>query len=211
MKEKSLFDKIDNGIFKTLKYISYVATVFLAAMMILAVVNVVLEKLKKIGVPVEGIGDTPNWIMYMNIGVVFLASAYVTLERGHSGVDLLTRHYPKAIQNALGVLTHLAGCVVFAYISYLGYIKVLIPQLANNARINDTLASSFPQWPFGALYIFGMVILSFSQLWGAVRICMGQPAASNAANLEKESEELLAQAREALNHPTDTQTEKEAE
>jgi len=211
MEKKSWFDKVDNGIFKTLKCVSYAATVFLAAMMVLAVVNVVLEKLKKIGVPVEGIGDTPNWIMFMNIGVVFLASAYVTLERGHSGVDLLTRHYPKIVQEVLSALSHLAGFVVFVFVSYLGYIKVLIPQLENNARINDTLASSFPQWPFGALYIFGMALLAFSQLWGVVRVCMGRPAASDAANLEKESKELLAQAREAIGPNTEKQTGKEGE
>ena len=211
MKKKTLFDKIDNGIFKALKAVSYAATVFLAAIMILAVVNVVLEKLKKVGVPVSGIGDTPNWIMFMNIGVVFLASAYVTLERGHSGVDLLTRHYPKIVKNILAAISHLCGFAIIGLVTYVGYKKVLVPQIVNESHINETLASSFPQWPFGALYIFGMGILAISQLWGFVRICMGRPAASHAVDLEKESEELLAQAREAAGIKVEALEEKEAE
>ncbi len=198
--KRTPFDKVDNVVFRTLKYVSYLAVFFLAAIMVLAFVNVVLEKLKKVGVPVSSIADTANWIKFMNVGVVYLATAYVTLERGHSGVDLLTRHYPKVVQSILHAIAHLCGGVIISYITYLGYVKVLTVQLANNARINDTLASSFPQWPFGVLYLVGMGLLAFSQFWGFLRICMGRPAASNAVSLEEQSEALLAQAEKAAAH-----------
>ena len=49
MKDRSLFDKVDSVIYKALRYISYVATVFLLGIMLMAFINVVLEKLHKLG------------------------------------------------------------------------------------------------------------------------------------------------------------------
>ena len=192
------FDKVDSVVYRVLKVISYLAGIFLLAIMLLAVVNVVLEKLHKINVPVSGIGDTKQWIQYMNICVVYFATAFVTLERGHSSMDLLTRRYPKIVQKILNAVAYLAGTVVFGFISYLGVVKVLAGQLANNARINETLATSFPQWPFGAVYAFGFAILSFSCLWAVVRICFGKGVAQEAVDVEAKNAELLEQAaREA--------------
>ena len=128
------FDKVDSVVYRVLKVISYLAGIFLLAIMLLAVVNVVLEKLHKVDVPVSGIGDTKQWIQYMNICVVYFATAFVTLERGHSSMDLLTRRYPKIVQKILNAVAYLAGTVVFGFISYLGVVKVLAGQLANNAR-----------------------------------------------------------------------------
>lgn len=190
----SAFDKVDNAVYKALRVVSYAAGVFLCAIMVLAVVNVILEKLHKMGVPVNGIGDTKQWIQYLNICVVYLATAYVTLERGHSNMDLLTRRYPKIVQKILNMLAYLCGTVVFGYIGYLGVVKVLAGQLQNNARINETLATSFPQWPFGVAYSFGFFLLAFSCLWAFVRICFGRPAAREAVDVEAKNKELLEQA-----------------
>lgn len=188
------FDKIDSGVYKVIRTISYAAGVFLCAIMVLAVVNVILEKLHKMGVPVNGIGDTKQWIQYLNICVVYFATAFVTLERGHSNMNLLTRRYPKVVQNILGAAAYLSGAAVFSYIGYLGVVKVLSGQLANNARINETLATSFPQWPFGVAYCFGFFLLGFSCLWAFVRICFGKAPAQDAVDIEEKNRELLKQA-----------------
>lgn len=192
MKDHPVFDKVDSVVYRILRYISYVATVFLLGIMLLAFVNVVLEKLHKLGAPLSGINDTMNWIKYMNICVVYLATAYVTLERGHSGLDLLTRRYPKPVRRVLSVLAYLCGTVVIGYISYLGYVKVFVGQIEKNARINDTLASSFPQWPFGVVYFAGMGLLAFSCLWAAIRVVMGRKAAAEAVDMEEKNKEIRA-------------------
>ena len=114
MKQHATFDKVDGVIYRILRYISYAATFFLFVTMMIAVINVILEKLHKLGAPVAGIADTVNWIKYMNVCVVYLCTAYITLERGHSGVDLLTRHYPKVVQRILSALAYLLGCSVIA-------------------------------------------------------------------------------------------------
>ncbi len=188
------FDKVDGAVYKGIRYVSYVAAVFLLAIMLLAVVNVVLEKLHKMGVPVSGIGDTKQWIQYMNVCLVYFATAYVTLERGHSSMDLLTRRYPVSVQKILSAIAYLAGTAIFGYIGYQGVVKVLMGQLANNARINETLATSFPQWPFGAAYSFGFFLLAFSCLWAVVRICFGKPPAAETVDVEAKNAELLAEA-----------------
>ena len=188
------FDKVDSVVYKVIRVISYAAAFFLLAIMLLAVVNVVLEKAHKMGVPVSGIGDTKQWIQYMNVCLVYFATAYVTLERGHSNMDLLTRRYPTLVQKILSAVAYVAGAVIFSYIGYLGVTKVLAGQLANNARINETLATSFPQWPFGAAYSFGFFLLGFSCLWAFVRICFGKAPAQEAVDVEAKNKELLEQA-----------------
>lgn len=189
-----VFDKIDNGVYKVIRVVSYAAGAFLLAIMVLAVVNVVLEKLHKLGVPVNGIGDTKQWIQYMNVCVVYFATAYVTLERGHSSMDLLTRRYPTIVQKILNAVAYLAGSVIFSYIGYLGVVKVLLGQIQNNARINETLATSFPQWPFGAAYSFGFFLLGFSCLWAFIRILFGKAPAQEAVDVEAKNKELLEEA-----------------
>lgn len=188
MKLKSTFMAVDAVVYKILRWISYGAIAFLAVMMVMATANVILEKLHKIGVPVSGIPDTQNWIKFMNICVVYLGTAFVTLERGHSGLDLLTRHYPKVVQRILSALAYLCGAGVIGLITYIGYVKVLLPQIANNTRINETLATAFPQWPFGVIYVAGMGLLAFSCLWAFLRICFGMKAAQEAVDLEEENE-----------------------
>ncbi len=185
--EHPTFDKVDNVAYKIFRYISYAATAFLFLTMMTAVINVILEKLHKLGVPVSGINDTVNWIKYMNICVVYLCTGYITLERGQSGVDLLTRRYPPAVQKILGILAYVSGTVVIAYISYLGYTKVVISHIEKNVRINDTIASSFPQWPFSLLYAIGMALLSFSCLWAVIRILFGKKPAQDAIDPEEEN------------------------
>lgn len=180
----SIFDKVDSVIYRILRYISYAATIFLFGIMMVAVVNVILEKLHKIGVPVTGISDTVNWIKYMNVCVVYLCAAYITLERGHSSVDLLTRFYPKTVRRILNAVAYLSGCVVLGYISYLGYVKVFIGQVEKNTKINETLAASFPAWPFGLVYFVGMGLLSFSCLWAFIRVCADRKPAQEAVDIE---------------------------
>lgn len=193
-KQHPTFDKVDAAVYKVIRFVSYFAAIFLLAIMVLAVLNVILEKAHKMGVPVSGISDTKQWIQYINICVVYLATAFVTLERGHSSMDLLTRRYPRIVQKVLSIVAYGAGTLVFGYIGYLGIVKVLNGQLTNNARINETMASSFPQWPFGAVYSFGFLLLAFSCLWGVLRICCGKNVAQDAVDVEAKNAELLKQA-----------------
>ncbi len=190
--KQSTFDKVDAVVYKVLKWISYGAIVFLALMMVMAFFNVVLEKLHKIGVPVSGIANTQNWIKFMNICVVYLGTAFVTLERGHSGLDLLTRRYPVVVQRILSALAYFSGFVVISFITYVGYVKVLSVQIANNVKINETIATSFPQWPFGVVYVVGMGLLAFSCFWAFLRICYGKKPAQEAVDPDAENKKLRA-------------------
>ena len=193
-KQHTTFDKVDAVVYKVIRFVSYFAAIFLLAIMVLAVANVILEKAHKMGVPVSGIGDTKQWIQHMNICVVYFATAFVTLERGHSNMDLLTRRYPAVVQKVLNFVAYIAGTAVFGYIGYLGVVKVLAGQIANNARLNETLATSFPQWPFGVAYAFGFLLLAFSCLWGVVRLIFGKPVAQEAVDVEAKNAELLKEA-----------------
>lgn len=203
LKESSTFEKVDKVVFKIVRFVSYLATVFLLLIMLIAVVNVLGEKLQKIGFPVTGVTNSSNWVQFLNVGVVYLTCAYVTLERGQTSVDLILKHYPKTVQRILNIFANLVGCVVVGYIAWRGTVKVFAEQLSTNARINASMGTSFPQWPFGLIYSVGMWLLAFSLLWAMVRLCAGRPAASMALDLDEVREGIMEDLNAGENAPCD--------
>ena len=83
----TLYDKVDNVIVKILKYVSYISGVCLIAIMFVAFFNVLGEKIFHKGIPAS-----TEIIQYLHIPVVFLACGYVTLDTGHTKIDLLAKH-----------------------------------------------------------------------------------------------------------------------
>ena len=80
-------------IVKILKYVSFISGVCLIAIMFVAFFNVLGEKIFHKGIPAS-----TEIIQYLHIPVVFLACGYVTLDTGHTKIDLLSKHLPKAVQ-----------------------------------------------------------------------------------------------------------------
>lgn len=92
--QKNAFEKIDGVVFRALKCIAYVSAACLVGIMLVAFFNVVGEKLRKVGLPVTGIPASTEIIQYLHIPVVFLAAAFVTMDRGHTRIDLVSAQLP---------------------------------------------------------------------------------------------------------------------
>ncbi len=169
------FLSADCIIVKIYRAIAYIATFALLAIVLIAFVDVCGEKLAKAGAPVGGVPNYSNWIAYLHVVVVFMTCGYVTLDRGHTVVDILTNHLPAGLQKAVGFISLMLGAVVSAFLAYRGAAGLLADSLRYHTTITTT--STFPQWPFVLVYILGCALLCVSFIWAAVRFCFGyQPA-----------------------------------
>lgn len=192
MKNDSFFDRADRVVFQALKILSYIATVFLVAITLMAFLNVCGEKLQKCGVLFfHGIPNANVWIKYWNIPVVYLTAGYVTLESGHTNMDLLTKHYPRIVNKILGIISSLVSAGMILFITQRGVVKVLADQFAHHTRIDANIASSFPEWPFGVVYVLGFAVLAFSFLWQMLRIIMDRPPVNRAVDLDQMKQKIL--------------------
>lgn len=174
--QKTVFAKIDGVVTRTLKYIAYVSAVCLLGIMLVAFFNVLGEKLRKLGLPVTGIPASTEIVQYLHIPVVFLAAAYVTLDRGHTRIDLLCAKFPKVLQKIFAIIGDLCGIVICTLISYRGFIQM--GKFISRHRMSSVSGVGFPLWPFALIMAVGFILLALSFLWAIIREVTGyQPPA----------------------------------
>jgi TRAP-type C4-dicarboxylate transport system permease small subunit len=165
----SNFERADRAVVAVIRWISYISGFFLLAIMLIAFFDVVGQKLARLGIP--GMGGIPMasaLIQYFHIPVVFLAAGFVTLDRGHINIDLLSGHFPKAVQKAIVSIGHLLGASVCAFIAYRAFAVLMVRFYVNHSPIS-TAASSWPKWPFAFIHGLGFAVMCFSFLWAIAR------------------------------------------
>lgn len=155
--------KADSIIVKIIRYISYVSAVCLVGIMLVAFFNVLGEKIIHQGIP-----SSTEIIKYLHVPVVFLCAGYVTLDRGHTSIDLLSAKFPMAVQNAISFFSFVLGAVVCAFVGYRGVVQML--KHMETHAMSSVTGFGFPLWPFSLLFAFGFFLLAFSFLWSIVRL-----------------------------------------
>lgn len=163
----TLFDRLDKWIVKIIKSISYASAVCLVGIMLVAFFNVLGEKLRQVGVPITGIPASTEIVQYLHIPVVFLAVAYVTLDRGHTRIDLLCSMFPKAVQFFFALVGNLCGVFISAFIGYRGFIQM--GKFYARHKMSSVTGIGFPLWPFAFILSFGFILLAISFVWAIVR------------------------------------------
>lgn len=166
-KLKNTLKKADEIIVNTVKYISYTSGVCMVGIMFVAFFNVIGEKLRQLGLPVTGIPASTEIIQYLHIPVVFLATAYITFDRGHTRIDLLSSKFPKPLQVIFGVIGCLLGSAICGFISYRGFL--LMQTFITRNKMSGVGGTVFPLWPFALILCIGFAMLSFTFLWAIVR------------------------------------------
>lgn len=167
---RTLFEKADSVIVKIFKYVSYISGVCLIAIMLVAFFNVLGEKIFHKGIPAS-----TEIIKYLHIPVVFLACAYVTVDTGHTKIDLLSSHFPKWLQQLLGTIGNLIGAFICGFVGYRGLVK-MNTFISTHAK-SSTTGAGFIIWPFALIFAIGFFLLAFSFLWSIARqYCKKEPA-----------------------------------
>lgn len=179
-KSPSLYEKADSVVVRVLKYVSYVSGVCLIAIMLVAFFNVLGEKILHHGIPAS-----TEIIQYLHIPVVFLACGYVTLDTGHTKIDLLSRRLPEKVQVVLTTIGYLLGAAISAFVGARGIVQM--QKFIRTHAKSSTTGVGFAKWPFALIFSIGFFLLAFSFVWAITRQYMkkAEPKASE----EKEAEE----------------------
>ena len=163
----TLFDRVDSWVVRILKWFSYISAICLVGIMLVAFFNVLGEKLRQAGLPVTGIPASTEIIQYLHIPVVFLAAAFVTLDRGHTKIDLLSSHFPKAVQQICTTIGNLIGSGICGIVAWRAFVQM--GKFISRHMMSSVSGVGFPLWPFALMTAVGFALLSISFLWSIVR------------------------------------------
>lgn len=164
----TLYDKADKWVVRVIRAFSYVSGVCLVGIMLVAFFNVVGEKLRQAGVSwITGIPASTEIIKYLHIPVVFLAMAFVTLDRGHTRIDLLSAHFPKWLQQVCATLGNVLGVAISVVITWRAFIQM--GKHVTRHSMSSVSGVGFPLWPFSLITAVGFALLAVSFLWAIVR------------------------------------------
>ena len=167
--EYSRFLSIDRKVRLVFRIFAWFSAVALCAILVIAVVNVCGEKLGRLGIPwAKGIPNASGLIQYFHIPLVFLAAGYVTLDQGHTRIDLLIHKWPKVERVALFIGSILGACLSF-FIAYRGVFVTLVSHIERHTRVS-TSATAWPAWPFTVCHCVGFFLLGCSFVWALVRM-----------------------------------------
>jgi TRAP-type C4-dicarboxylate transport system permease small subunit len=160
--EAPVFLKADRIVEKSIRYISYVSGACLVGIMVVAFFNVLGEKLFHKGIPAS-----TEIVQYLHIPVVFLACAFVTIDRGQVRIDLLFNMLGAKLQNALSVFGDVLGILICAFIAARGFIQT--GNFVERHSMSSISGIGFPLWPFGTILWFGFALFAFSFFWCILR------------------------------------------
>lgn len=165
----SSFLKVDQVVRRVLRFFCWLSAVSLTIIMFVAFFNMLGEKLGRAGITwAQGIPNSTAIIQYFHIPLVFLAAGYVTLDQGHTRIDLLIQKAPK-IEKIFMAIGHILGAVISFFISYRGVFVTLVGNLETHARIS-TSADSWVVWPFTVCHCLGFFLLGASFVWAFIRM-----------------------------------------
>ena len=182
-----MMDKIDTAICRVLRVIVWVSAACLVGIMLVAFFNVLGEKLRSAGLPVSGIPASTEIIQYLHIPVVYLAAAFVTLERGHTRIDLLSTKFPTVLQKIFTILGDILGIGVCVLISWRGFVQM--GKFIARHRMSSVSGVGFPLWPFALIMAVGFILLTLSLIWHIIREVSGYtPPQAAAAEAETAAE-----------------------
>ena len=176
--QNSTFLKIDGFILKALRAVTYVSMVCLIGIMLVAFFDVVGSKLHTAGLPIKGVPAANEIIQYLHIPMVYLAAAYVTLDRGHTKIDLLSARFPAVLQKIFNILGDLLGIGLCGIICWRGWIQM--GKYISRHTMSSVSGTKFALWPFALIMVIGFALLAISFIWAIVRECVGyHPALPN--------------------------------
>ncbi|MCT4370059.1 TRAP transporter small permease subunit [Yangia mangrovi] len=153
-----------------------VAGVLIFAVMLLVVANVVMRY--AFNQPVAGTLELTESALPL---IIFLSLAMTQMHGGHIKVVLLTQRLPVGLARAAKVLAMLAGCVLFAWAAYAGWVMA-----AKSFAIGELErgAIRFPIWPIKFAICFGLALLAIQYLLDGIWVALG-------GTLDDDSDEVM--------------------
>lgn len=163
MKAKRRFWQIDRKLKRVSACLSWISTVCMLSVALVAVVDVVTSKVFNRGIP----GAT-EYITYMLIPIIYLAIAYVQLTDGPVCVDMFYARFSQVGKHIVDVIGNLIAVGVDVYMTRCSV--SLTGEMIRLAKRSSTASVSFPLWPFAAIFTLGMGLLALCHLWTMLRV-----------------------------------------
>ncbi len=158
------FYKIDRGIERILRWLSYVAAVSVVLMAIIATVNVVAQKILH-----GNIGSANDYVTYLFVAVIYTALPHVQLETDLTSVDILSGKFRRVPKLIISVLGDAIGLVTLGYTSYAMYSNVFLKYLSTKKVASVGATGTFVLWPFAFLISLSMLLTALTFIWNNVR------------------------------------------
>ncbi len=169
--EYSRFQRVDDKIMAFFHFFANISAIALCVILAIAFFDVVGAKLHKAGISwIHGIANSQAMIQYCHIPLVFLTAGYVTLDQGHTRIDLLSSHLPDWLQKVFMMIGHVFGAALSFFISYVAAANILTADFAKHKTITNIPGSGWPKWPFTIFHVVGFALLGFSFIWAIVRM-----------------------------------------
>ncbi|MGI9951900.1 TRAP transporter small permease [Moorellaceae bacterium AZ2] len=134
--------------------LSIASTVCLAAIMLIAVIDIVGTKFFRQAFP-----GAPEFIQSLNAPLVFLAVAFVQLDRGHTRIELLQQRMPRVIKHGIRLTGNILGIIICFVFGWRGFVYMQECMLAHKTAGG---AVQFPIWPFVATLMVGYFLLALA-------------------------------------------------
>ena len=154
MASKNWILPVEDKILSIDKYLSYIAAIFGALIMLIATVDVITAKIFSVSVPAG-----KQMIEEFNVIIVFLAIPYVAIERGHINIALFDRWMSKSFARIMKLFGHALGVLVSGFCTWRSWILVADSFAQRSYKYG---AIDFPLWPFQMVVLLGFALLTIS-------------------------------------------------
>lgn len=128
-------------------------SLFLMVMVVLTCANILL---RMAGYP---LGGTYELMGFFGALAAALALGHTQTRRGHIAVDILIRHFPRALQRALHIINRLICMLFFAICAWQLYLNARIIQ--HSGEVTETLRIVFHPFIYGVAAGCGLLALVF--------------------------------------------------
>ena len=151
---------------KVTKWVAIVSTIFIAAMLLINVIEVVGSKWFHWSLP--GHLELTEQLMAL---VSILPIAFIALERGHIRITMVVDRFAAAGSLAIEVIGYLLGILVMGFFTWRVFVQM---QYTMNINIT-TLTLSYPVWVTNLAIMIGFGLLALSLLLLLVKILVVGP------------------------------------
>jgi TRAP-type C4-dicarboxylate transport system permease small subunit len=154
MASKNWILPVEDKILSIDKWLSYIAAVFGALIMLIATVDVITAKIFSVSVPAG-----KQLIEEFNVIIVFLAIPFVAIERGHINIALFDRWMSKTFARIMKLFGNALGALVSGFCTWRSWILVADSFAQRSYKYG---AIDFPLWPFQLVVLLGFALLTIS-------------------------------------------------
>lgn len=157
----NLWHSVYDVLAKVTRWSAIVAVVCAVVVLLMSVIDVTGAKFFNWGLP-----GALELTEQLNLVLVFMAVAYVQLERGHMRVNLLETFMSAGLQHAIRLFSHVLGILVCGFFSWRTLVLMQNMIAAGEYKYGRI---EFPLWPFGFVNFYGFALLTVAFI-----LCLGK-------------------------------------